>query len=199
VDQPDASNRETEDVITLGSEGRTPRWGLWGAGFAALVVGLGSYQLLSGPSTPDEPPPPASAGAAEGQSGATLHSGLAEGRRAGGDTTVRVAGHRMVLRGPAVSEANRETSAVVVGRLGHSWMIKLTTTACEGPADRRVTYGVADTTGRVTAWRVVGSRRPPAVWSSPGDGNLRLVRDGSHLEVRVTSTGRVLARYPIDR
>jgi hypothetical protein len=127
-----------------------------------------------------------------GQPGATPYSDIAEGRRAAGGPTVRVAGHRMTLRGPAVTQAGRETSAVVVGPLGHSWMIKLTSTACEGPADPRVTYGVADATGRVTAWRAVGSRRPPAAWSSPDGGRLRLVRDGS-------STGRVLARYPTDR
>ena len=78
-------------------------------------------------------------------------------------------------------------------------MVKLTSTACEGPADPRVTYGVANSAGRFTAWHVAGSRRPASAWHSPGGRNLWLVRVGSHLEVRVTSTGRVLARYPTDR
>ena len=170
MDQPDASNHATEDVLAFGPEGRRWRGRLLGAVLAVLLVGLGSYQLLSGSSTSAEPPPPEGAGALVRSSGATLHSGLGDRRRAAGGTTVQVAGHRMTLRGPAVTQAHRETSAVVLGPLGHSWMIKLTSTACEGPADPRVTYGVVNTTGRFTAWHVVGPRRPHAAWSSPASG-----------------------------
>jgi hypothetical protein len=198
VDQPDAPNRGTEDAITLGAGDRSPRWARLGAVLAALLVGLGSYQLLARPSTSAEPPSAEGAGGAEARSGAALSTGLAEGRDAADGTTVRVGGHRMTLSGPAVTQAHRETSAAVVGPLGHSWIVKLTSTACEGPADPRVTYGVAAPTGRFTSWRAVGPRRPATAWNSP-NGNLRLVHDGSHLKVRVTSTGKVLARYPTDR
>ena len=191
---PENFGPETDDVLTLG-ESRSPRWGLLGAVIAVLLLGLGAYQLVSGLSAPSEPPPAADVDGARGPRRAAPlqcgQSGIEEGRAAG--PTVRVAGQRMTLRGPAVTQAHRETAAVVVGPLGHSWMIKLTSTACEGPTDAQVLYGVADTTGRFKVWHA-GSRRPASAWYD-SRRHMRLVQNGSGLEVRWTSTGRVLARY----
>jgi hypothetical protein len=193
LDQPQPPDRVPEDVLSMG-EGRSPRWGLVLPLLALLLLGVGAYQLVSGPSPATAPPP---AAAARDQGGVLLaespFSTVANGRSSQ-TTSLLLGHHRVTLVGPAVTQAHRETSAVALGRIGPRWLVVLTSRACHGRGDPQVSYGTARASGRFTAWDSPGARAA-RTWRSPGR-DLLLVHRGSRLELRRTSTGEVLAAYP---
>jgi hypothetical protein len=174
-------------------EERGPRWGLLGALLAVLLLGIGAYQLVSRPSTPAAP----EAAAAQDEPAAVLAgsggSGFGDGRTTS-TTSVRLGRHLVTLSGPGVAQAHRETSASALGRVGHGWLVKLTSKACEGRSDPQVSYGVARASGRFTAWKAVTTRGGPS-WRSPGAALVLVEDDGARLILRRTSTGAAVARF----
>jgi hypothetical protein len=202
MEQPQPADRGPEDVLSMG-EGRSLRWGPWLAILVVLLVGIGAYRVVSGPSTPASPPQAAAAEDDEDgfESDTTGENFPETGSFGGGDgeaaTTSLKLGRKLVtLRGPGIQVPHREASATALGRLRDGWFVELTSTACEDSTDSRVSYGVARASGRFTAWQSnVTARRP--VWRSP-DRALVLVEDGRRLEVRRAATGAVMASYRTD-
>jgi hypothetical protein len=191
MEQPGTSDHGPEDVLSMG-EGRGPRWGLLAVVLVVLLVGVGAFRLISGPSTPAADP----AAAAEEQPSAALaaggHSGLGD-RGVDQGTALELGGHLVTLRGPGVQQAHRETAATSLGRVRGGWLVRLTSRACEGRSDTRVSYGLARPSGRFTEWAASSTARRPT-WRSP-DRALVLVEHGSRLELRRTSTGTVLEKF----
>ena len=190
MDEPD---RGPDDVLSMG-EGRSPRWGVLAVLLAVLLLGVGAYRLVSGPSSPGGAEPAAAAteeqpAAASVPSG---RSGLGESDTDKG-TSLRLGGKVVTLRGPGVQQAHRETAATSLGRVRGGWLVRLTSTACEDSTDSTTSYGVARSSGRYLAWDAsITARRP--TWRSP-DRALVLVERGARLELRRTSSGAVLDRF----
>jgi hypothetical protein len=192
VEQPSPPDDGIEEVLSIG-EGRTPPWGRLGAVLVILLLGLAAYRLSSAPATPAAPE---AAATAQGSPGWVLANG---GRSSGDDgsergTALRLGGHLVTLRGPGLQEPHRETSAMVLEPVRHGWLVRLTSTACEGPPNPRTSYGLARTSGRFTLWDSTRAGRRPT-WRSP-DRALVLVAHGPQLELRRTSTSKVLASFP---
>ena len=82
---------------------------------------------------------------------------------------------------------------MVLDQFRHGWLVRLTSTACEGPPDPRTSYGLARASGRFTLWDFLRARHQPT-WRSP-DRTLVLVAHGPQLQVRRTSTSKVLASF----
>jgi len=158
-----------------------------------LLLGLGVYRLVSGPSASS--PEPAAAAAEESsavltQSGRSVRS---DGTAPQG-TSLHLGRDLVTLHGAGVQQAHREASATALGHLRGGWLVRLTSRACHGQADIRVSYGVARASGRFTAWDPsITARRP--TWRSP-DGALVLVEHGSKVHVRRTATGAAVAQFP---
>lgn len=173
-------------------EGRGPRWGMFMAVFVVLLLGLGVYRLVSGPST--SAPEPAAAAAEQPREALALSGGsVRSDATAPQGTSLHLGRDLVTLRGPGVQQAHREASAVALGRLRGGWLVKLTSKACEGRADPQVSYGVARASGRFTAWdSALTARRP--TWRSP-DRALVLVEGGSQVRLKRTATGKVLAEF----
>lgn len=192
--QPERPDGTDPDVLSMG-EGRSTRWGLLGTALLVVVLGLGTYRLVSSPETPAASQP---AAAAQDRPSAAFAGSEGFGRhdeRSRGGAMVRLGGDVVALRGPDVQQPERETSAAAVGRIPGGWLVKLTSVACEGRADRRTVYGVARASGHFIPWQSpwAGSRNPGgAVWRSP-DRTLVLVVDRRRLEVRRISTGTMVA------
>ena len=170
-------------------QGRSPRWRPLLAVLVVLVMGLGVYRLVWGPSTSAAPE---QAEAAE-QPLPVLSEG---GRSLGGDasaahpTSVRLGGHTVTLRGPGVQQAHRETSALSLGRLRNGWLVRLTSKSCEGQGATQVSYGVARASGRFNQWDSSITARQPT-WRSP-DRALVVTEDGGKVIVRRTANGKVV-------
>lgn len=193
--QPEHPDPQLEDVLSMGEDGKTSRWGRLGAVLVVLLLALGAYRLVSGPSTPGAPDP-AAAAAGTGSSDPAF---TGTGRRGSADvgtqqaTRLRLGGRLVTLHGPGVQQAHRETSAKALGRVRHGWLVQLTSKACEGRTDPQVLYGVAAPSGRFTQWEASTTARRPQ-WRSP-NGSLALVSRGEHLRVKQVSTGRLLADF----
>ena len=175
-------------------EGRSPRWGPLVLALVVLLLGVGAYRLVSGPSTPAAPQP---AAAAQEQPSPVLAQSGRSGpgdSTAAPDTSVRLGRHVVSLRGPGLTEAHRETSADALGRIGQGWLVKITSTACEDPTDTRTSYGTARASGRFTVWNEAEAARRPT-WRSP-DRRLVLVENGTSVKVRRTATGTTLPQFP---
>src|SRR4051794_30609914 len=143
MEHPESPDRGPDDVLSMGEpEGRTPRWGRpLLAVLVVLLLGLGAYRLVSGPSTSS--PEPAAAAAEESsavltQSGGSVRS---DGTAAQG-TSLHLGRDLVTLHGPGVQQAHREASATALGHLRGGWLVRLTSRACHGQADIRVSYGV---------------------------------------------------------
>ena len=178
----------------MGEDGTTKsRWIRVGAVLVVLLLGLGVYRLVSGPSTPGAPEP---AAAAQGQSSPGFAAGLPNDSRGGSGeqvTQVRLGRQLVTLHGAGVQQAHRETSAEALGRVRRGWLVQLTSKACEGRTDPQVMYGVATASGRFTQWEATTTSRRPE-WRSPNQA-LALVSHGQHLRVEQVSTGRLLADF----
>ena len=183
-----------EDVLSMG-EGRSPRWGLLGLALAVLVLGVGGWQLAARPDLPAAPAAASTSTTEDGSGQVLVSDALPRLRpdRTRSAPSVRLGARTVALRGPGVTQAERETSARAVGRLGSRWLVAVTSTACEDRADVEVSYGTARPSGRYTAWETATTRRGPT-WLSP-DRSLALVEDGRRLVVRRHGTGRVVEVY----
>jgi hypothetical protein len=193
VEQPSPRGDGVEDVLSIG-QGRTPPWGRLGAVLVVLLLGVAAYRLTSAPATPAAPEADLTAKGPPGwvlvDGGQSSRDGLGRG------TALRLDGHLVTLRGPGLQEPDRETSAMVLEPVRRGWLVRLTSTAREGPPNPRPSYGVARTSGRFTLWDANRAGRRPT-WRSP-DRALVLVARGSQLEVRRTSTSTVVASFPAD-
>jgi hypothetical protein len=202
MEQPQPADRGPEDVLSMG-EGRTLRWGPWLAVLVVLLVGIGAYRVVSGPSTPASPPAAAAEDSEDGDGTFAGDSERDDLPSAGGfvnsepeaepTTSVRLGGELVTLRGSGIHVPQREASATALGRLREGWIVELTSTACEDSTDTRVSYGFARPSGRFTAWTTNPSARRP-VWRSP-DRALVLVEDRRRLVVQRASTGELVTAF----
>src|SRR5215213_4467871 len=123
MEQPESPDRGPEDVLPMGEEqGRSPRWRPLLAVLVVLLMGLGVYRLVSGPSTSAAPEP---AAAAEETSPVLAGGGSsvrADGTAQQG-TSLHLGRDLVTLHGPGVQQAHRETSAISLGRLRHGWLV----------------------------------------------------------------------------
>jgi hypothetical protein len=161
-----------------------------------LLLGIGAYRILSAPPNPAAPAPaagqerPAAAFAVGGRS---AHGTDGSGR----DTTLRVRGELVTLRGPGVQVPERETSATALGRIGHGWLVRLISKACKGSTGTRTLYGVASASGRFTRWDDSSRAGQGPTWRSP-DRTLILRAQGRKVEVHRSSTGELVATFRTD-
>src|SRR5919107_4178578 len=126
MEQPAPPDQGPDDVLSMGEDGGSSRWIRVGAVLVVLLVGLGVYRLVSGPSTPGAPEP---AAAAQGQSSPGFAAGLPyESRGSSGEqvTQVRLGRQLVTLHGAGVQQAHRETSASALGRFRQAWLVRLT-------------------------------------------------------------------------
>jgi len=163
---------------------------------AVLLLGFGAYRLVAAPPDPGAP----GAAAAQDKPSSTLAVGgpsTGGAGRGGRSTMLVLAGELVTLRGPGVQQPERETSATALGRIGHGWLVKLTSAACKDSTDVKTSYGVARATGRFALWDFARSGRGP-VWRSP-DGDQVLRPQGRKLVIHRAATGRGLAEFKTDK
>jgi hypothetical protein len=197
MEQPARNDQGPDDVLSMGegSGNGSARWSRLGAVLVVLLLALGVYRLVSGPSTPGAPDEAEAAADSSSVGAASSGSGqLASGDfRAQHDTRVMLGKRLVTLHGAGVQQAHRETSATALGRLRSGWLVQLTSRACEDRTDSQVSYGVARRSGRFTLWEELATARRPH-WRSP-DHALMLVARGQHVRVRQAPTSTLLAEF----
>ena len=195
MEQPGTPPDESHDILSIG-ESSMPRWVRPVALLVVLLLGIGAYRVLSAPPNPGAPAPaaaqerPVSVFAVGGHSARGTDG-------AGRDTTVRLGGELVTLRGPGVQVPQRETSATALGRIGHGWLVRLISKACKGSTGTRTLYGVARSSGRFTRWDDSSRAGQGPTWRSP-DRTLILRAQGPKVTVHRSSTGEVVAAFRTD-
>jgi hypothetical protein len=195
MEQPGTPGDEGPDVVSIG-ESCTPGWVRPAAVLVVLLLGIGAYRVLS---APPDPAAPAPAAAHERPISAFAEGGRAVRGIEGAirNTTVRLGGELIALRGPGVQVAERETSATALGRIGHGWLVRLISTACRGSSGTRTLYGVAHASGRFTRWDDSSRAGQGPTWRSP-DRTLILRAQGRKVELHRLSDGEVVASFRTD-
>jgi hypothetical protein len=177
-------------------EERDPKWRRLVLPLAVALLAAGGYQLVGRASSPSDAPGAVAQQAAQPvvvQSWVpAVTGGGTKGRSA--PTTLRLGGRRVVLHGPGVSQAHRETSAEALGRLEGGWLVALTSRACRDRSDSLVSYGTARASGRFALWDA-DSTPDGTAWRSP-DRTLFLVKAGPRVLLR-QSTGRVVEVFHV--